>query len=75
MENFNKPFSELTKLEYFMCHSTWTPEKSIIDAEITRDRNLNPHNDSYKPKLRGYNEIILQLKANHFKEILKITEL
>jgi hypothetical protein len=64
----------LTKLEYFLANSPWEPDKSDIDAEIARDRNKNPHNDSHKPRIRGYAEIVIDLKINNALSILKITE-
>ena len=70
MSNANKPASELTKLEYALIHSTWQPSKEAFDMEVTRDRNKNPHNDSYKPKLRSAAEIVNDLRKAHFTQIL-----
>jgi len=38
------------------------PSKEEIEREAQKDRLKNPHNDSYKPRLREYDEIVAQLK-------------
>jgi len=60
----------LTKLEYALIHGHYEPSKSDIDTQVTRDRLANPHNDSYKPRLRSYNEIVNGLKISYYKELL-----
>ena len=51
----------LTMRDYFAAHA---PEPSLEDigAQMQRDKNINPHNDSYKPALRSRLEIIADLK-------------
>lgn len=79
MQNANKPAfptgqnqssTGLSKLEYALIHSAYEPPKDAIEREVTRDRLLNPHNDSYKPKIRSYSEIVKELKIKYFSELL-----
>jgi hypothetical protein len=62
----------LSKLEYALIHGNWEPSKQDIDMEVTRDRNKNPHNDSYKPRLRSYHEIIRDLKKQYYTTLLSL---
>lgn len=60
----------LTKLEYALIHSTWEPSKESIEMEATRDRNKNPYNESNKPVLRSYLEIVRDLKIKYLQTLL-----
>lgn len=68
--NQNQSAIGLTKLEYALIHSSWEPSKDDIDCVVRRQRLANPHNDSYKPKLQSYFEIVNDLRRNHFIELL-----
>lgn len=71
---YNSAFNQgLTKLEYALISSSWEPSESDIDIQIKTDRAKNPHNDSYKPKLRSRTEIILDLKIEYHKLLLSKT--
>lgn len=67
--------SELTKLEYALIHSTWRPSEDDIKAVFERERRLNPHNDSYKPKLHSHKEIMHNLRLIYFRDILNNTSI
>lgn len=60
----------ITKLEYFLAHSTWEPSKDDVSFECQRDRNLNPYGEPHKPRQRSLSEIIADLKIKHAEEIL-----
>lgn len=51
----------LTVRDWF---ATFSPEPTVeqIGAEGERDRQANPHNDSYKPKRRSKAEIVAGLR-------------
>ena len=41
------------------------PTKEQIESESRQDRLKNPHNDSYKPRLRDYGEVIADIRYRH----------
>lgn len=69
-DNYNKPASELTKLEYALIHSTWEPAKHDIELQLNMETRANPYNDAHKPKRRSYSEVVRDLKIEHFKQLL-----
>ncbi len=71
MENYNKPSSELTKLEYALIHSNWYPTKDDIETQGRYDKQRNQYNEPHKPPLRSQSEIIKDLRTDHFKLMLE----
>lgn len=47
----------MTKREWMAAHAPPAPEW-WLDLHRKRDRSLNPHNDSYKPPIRGETELL-----------------
>lgn len=48
--------------------------ESYIQLQQNSDRNRNPHNDSYKPKLRSRDEIIADYRVEFAETQLKAFE-
>lgn len=63
------PIEGLSLRDYFAAHA---PEPSLeaIRFELERDRMRNPHNDSYKPPIRGQSEIVAYLKYRYADAML-----
>lgn len=72
MQYYDKPASEMTKLEYALIHSNWEPSKEDMDREIRRDKDKNPFNYSNLPKPRGYTQISIDLKVEYIKKLLNL---
>lgn len=51
------------------------PTDEEIKWEMQKDRNLNPHNDFHKPKLRERNEVIADLRFKFADTMLKRGEM
>ncbi len=54
----------ISKLELFMLHAP-EPSDDWINMHQQMDRNLNPHNDSYKPRRRSREELIASYKREY----------
>lgn len=70
MSKYPNPFVDhLTIRDHFA--AAHNPDPKDIQLERERDRNLNPYNDSYRPKLRSTLEIICDLKFEYADAMLK----
>lgn len=52
---------DITLRDWFAINSP-APSKEDVEYEMTRDRNFNPHNDTYKPRLRSKKDIECEIR-------------
>jgi hypothetical protein len=65
-----KKEDSLTKLEKFCLIAPPCP-KSRVEIEQQMDRHKNPHNDSYKPKIRTPEEIDMDYRIEWAVDFIK----
>jgi hypothetical protein len=65
--------SGMTLRDYFAIRAP-EPTKDRMDLERMKDRNRNPHNDSYKPPIRSDMEIRCALAYEYASAMLKARE-
>jgi len=76
IENFlrklsDKGLPDKTFLDLAAIFAAPEPTKEQIQSELQRDQMANPHNDGYgKPKRRGHDEIICDLRYRFAHEML-----
>ncbi len=58
-------------LIHFLAALAPEPTAFSIKSELMKDHNRNPHNDSYKPKLRSEEEIICDLRYQRAQQMLE----
>ncbi len=75
IDNSLNKATDLSKLEYALIHSSWMPSKEDVQAIITREHQLNPYNDNWKPKKHSNAEIVNNLRIKYFKQILNNLEI
>jgi len=63
---------EVISLRQFLAMHAPMPSDSRMNSENTRDHNLNPHNDYYKPKLRSQLEIEACLRYEWADAMIKM---
>jgi hypothetical protein len=67
------PGDGLSIRDYFAIRAP-EPTKDRMDLERMKDRNRNPHNDSYKPPIRSDMEIRCALAYEYASAMLKARE-
>lgn len=63
--------NEITLFDYYFVHIA-EPTEEQIERERQHDKQMNPYNDSYKPKLRDRTEIILDIKLGMTLAMLNV---
>ena len=72
----NNPYGLDTReeIEFFQMRNALavahTPTKDDVDLARVRDRNANPHNDSYKPRLRDEAELHSDIRFRYADRVL-----
>lgn len=62
--------TDISLRDYFAIHAP-EPSDEKVRFEMTKDKNANPHNDSYRPRIRQRLEILVQLRYEFADEMLK----
>ena len=69
-EWFSNILNDITPRDVFAMMAP-EPTKEAVDMEKDRDRMRNPHNDSYKPRIRSRSEIVAELKYRYADAMLE----
>lgn len=69
----NPPYHSATLLDFYVVNAP-EPSEDTIKTEMEHDRQLNPHNDSYKPPRRSRFEIIADKKWAYARVLLQKRE-
>lgn len=67
---FSDEYSGMTLRDYFAIRAP-APTDDYIKMQLQKDKNKNPHNDSYKPKIRSRVEIICDWNFEYADAMLK----
>lgn len=67
--DFTMPSPGMSLRDWFATFAP-PPRRWRLKLEQDRDRARNPHNDSYKPKIRSEDEIVAALRFEHADAML-----